>query len=618
MHWAHQVADRFPDGQLYLNLRGYGPSGRMMDPARAVRGFLDALGVPPQQIPRDPAAQAGLYRSLLAGKRMLILIDNARTPEQVRPLLPGSSRSMVIVTSRDQLAGLIATEAAHALVLDLLSVDEARQLVAHRLGADRVAAAPDAADEIITSCARLPLALAIVAARVASQPSVPLPAMAAQLRDARHRLDLVTTGDPATDARAVFSWSYQTLGAEAAWLFRSLGLHPGPDLSIAAAASLAGIPVAHARRLLAELTQAHLVTEHLPGRYTFHDLLRAYAVDLAHTHDPDGVRRAARHRMFDHYLHSAFTAALQLDPHRLRITLAPPRSGVTSETPAGHEQALAWFVAEHAVLLAVVPDAAGAGFDTHAWQLAWTLWDAFDWRAQWSDWVAMQRVALDAAVRLDDPVALGHAHRGLGHAYVWLDRPQDAHAHLRHALRVFERIDDTVAQVRVLLSLSAMLGRQERHLDALRNSERAIELARSGGDLRGEAMALNSAGWDHAQLGNFRQAFGYCRRALARNRELGDRLGEANAWDSLGYAQHHAGQYEEAIACFQHALTIFRDRGSRYPETDTLTHLGDAYLASGDRAAARSAWRTALGILEELDHPDAAAVRARLAAVDMD
>jgi hypothetical protein len=297
VHWAHRVAGRFPDGQLYVNLRGFHPTGTPVTPAEAIRGFLDALGIPPQRIPTSLDAQAALYRSLLAERRMLIVLDNAACSEQVRPLLPASPTCLVLVTSRHHLTSLTVLEAAHPITLDLLSTTEARQLLAQRLGADRVEAEPHAVEQIITGCARLPLALAIVAARAATHPRFPLATIAVQLRQTRSRLDALTGDEPATDLRAVFSWSYHTLSAEAARLFRLAGLHPGPDISTPAVASLAGLPPPHVPPLLAELTGAHLLTEHTPGRYSLHDLLRAYATEQAHHHDSEKQHHAATTRV---------------------------------------------------------------------------------------------------------------------------------------------------------------------------------------------------------------------------------------------------------------------------------------------------------------------------------
>ena len=303
VHWAHRVAGRFPGGQLYVNLRGFDPGGAGLDPGQALHGFLEAFGVPPARIPEDLAAQSGLFRSLLAGKRILVLLDNARSAEQVRPLLPGSPGCLAIVTSRDKLAGLVATEGARPLALDLLTAADARDLLARRLGADRVAAEPAAIACIIAACARLPLALTIAAARAATSPTFPLAAIAAELREAASALDPFDAGESATDVRTVFSWSYRALSAPAARMFRLLGLHPGPDVAVTAAASLAAVPPGQARALLAELTRAHLLAEHAPGRYAFHDLLRAYASELASAQECPADRASAVHRLLDHYLH---------------------------------------------------------------------------------------------------------------------------------------------------------------------------------------------------------------------------------------------------------------------------------------------------------------------------
>lgn len=298
IHWAHQVATKFPDGQLYVDLRGFDSSGVAVSPAEAIRGFLGALGVAPQLIPPDLDAQTALYRSLLAGRRMLVLLDNARGADQVRPLLPGTPTVLVVTTSRNQLSSLVAADGAYPLTLDLLTDGEARELLVRRLGADQVSAEPGAIDEIITACARLPLALNIAAAR-AQQTGFPLAALAAELGKADQRLDVLNAGDAATDVRAVFSWSYTTLTAAAARLFRLLSLHPDPDISTSAAVRLAGQPRSVVRRLLTDLTRANLLTEHAYGRYGFHDLLRAYATDLSRVHDLD--RRAAKTRLLDHY-----------------------------------------------------------------------------------------------------------------------------------------------------------------------------------------------------------------------------------------------------------------------------------------------------------------------------
>jgi DNA-binding SARP family transcriptional activator len=280
VHWAHQLAGRYPDGQLYLNLRGFGPSGPPMSPGEATRNLLQSLAVSPDRIPASPDASAALYRSCLAGRRMLILLDNARDPGQVRRLLPGHPGCLVVVTSRDHLAGLVAADGARLLVVDKLEAGPAREMLAGRLGQDRVAAETDAVAELTALCVGLPLALGIVAARAAARPGLSLAVLAAELRDARSRLDWLSTGEAVTDMRTVFSWSLQQLTPPAMRMFQMLGLHPGPDITVPAAASLAGVPPGQARAALAELARAHLLTEGAPGRHSCHDLLRAYATEL--------------------------------------------------------------------------------------------------------------------------------------------------------------------------------------------------------------------------------------------------------------------------------------------------------------------------------------------------
>jgi tetratricopeptide (TPR) repeat protein/transcriptional regulator with XRE-family HTH domain len=612
VHWAHQVRDEFPDGQLYVNLRGFDPAGTAMPPAEAVRGFLDAFGVPPQRVPASLAAQAALYRSLLTGRRVLVMLDNARDVEQIRPLLPGSPGCLALVTSRYQLTSLVATQGAHLVTLDPLSTAEARELLARRLGVDRLSAEPHAVNQIIASCSWLPLALAIVAVRAATHPQFPLAALAAELREASGGLDAFDGGDAPIDVRTVFSWSYHALGAEAARVFRLLGLHPGPDVAPRAAASLACLPVGQTRRALAELTRAHLVAEHAPGRYSLHDLLRAYAAELAQTIDTGAERRAAVHRMLDHYLHAAHAGALLLDPHRRPIALAPPQPGVTSGAFDHREQALAWFAAEHPALLAAIRQAVSAGFDIHAWQLPWTLMDFFDRCGHWHDLAAIEGVAVDAARRLADRIGQAHAHRGLARACERLGRHDDARSHYLHALDLYEQLGDLRGQANIHACLGAVFEQERHHHDALHHDLQALNLFRAAGDRSGQARALNGIGWEHAQLGDYRQALGYCQQALTLLGEVGDLWVQAATCDSLGYIYRHLDDHHQAKAHYLQAVALWQEVGNRYYEADTLTHLGNSHQAAGNPDGARDAWQHALAILDQLDHPDANQVRAML------
>ena len=612
LHWAHRVADRFPDGLLYVNLRGFDPSGAPTSPAEAIRGFLTALQVAPDRIPVGMDAQAALYRSLLAGRRVLVVLDNARDAEQVRPLLPGTPGCVAVVTSRNQLTGLVATEGARPLPLALLSTVEARELLARRLGDERVAAEPAAVDGIIAECAGLPLALAIVAGRTAGRPGLSLAEVACELRETRGRLDAFDTEDRATDLRTVFSWSGDRLSPAAARLFRLLGLHPGADIGEPAAASLAGVPRLRVRPMLAELTRANLLTEHTPGRYGFHDLLRAHATELARTTETDDDRRAAMHRVLDHYLHTGHLAARLVNPQREPIAIDPPRSGTEPEELVDHEEALAWFITEHRILVAAVDQAANSEFDVLAWQLAWTLVTYFDRQGHWHDWASTQESALAAARRLADGPMQAQAHRGLAGAHVRLGRYDLAQLHLEHALELAGESGDLVGQARNHQALAEVHGRQARHPESLRHAEEALELYRAAGHKGGEAMCLGNVGWCHAQLGDYRRALEYCQEALVLEQALGDRHGEASSWDSLGYAYHHSGEHRRAIDCYERALEVFGDLGDRWNEAGTLTNLGDTWHAAGHPDEARTAWQQAAAILDDMGHPDADRIRAKL------
>jgi DNA-binding transcriptional ArsR family regulator len=331
IHWAHRVAKHFEDGQLYLNLRGFDSSASAMTPAEALRTLLYSLGIPAGHIPADLDARAGLYRSVLARKRVLIVLDNARDVEQIRPLLPAGPGCLVIATSRNPLAGLAMTEGARLLTLNLPSVLTARETLEHRLEAARVAAESEAVEEIIHLCGRLPLALAIVSARAAVHPGFTLTSIAADLRRTQGRLDAFGAAGVAADVRTVFSWSYHHLSPQACRLFRLLSLQPASDITAAAAASLLGVSPEEVSRLIAELTNTALITEHQPGRYAFHELTRAYAAELSDSTDTDTDRHEALARLLDHYLHSSYAAHVELKPHREPIAPSPPLPGVTPE-----------------------------------------------------------------------------------------------------------------------------------------------------------------------------------------------------------------------------------------------------------------------------------------------
>jgi DNA-binding SARP family transcriptional activator/tetratricopeptide (TPR) repeat protein len=616
VHWARRAADRFPDGQLFVDLHGYHPAASSMSPAEALRGFLDTFGIEPQRIPIHLHAQSALYRSMLDGRRMLVLLDNARTVEQVRPLLPGSPRCLVLVTSRNRLTGLVAAECARAVPLNVMAVDEAHQLLADRLGDRRLAAEPGAAREIVDRCARLPLALAVVAARVATHHRLTLKAVAAELRNARHRLDLFADEeDPTTDVRATFSWSYRQLGPAAARMFRLLGLHPGRSIGTTAAASLFGAAPQPVRVMLTELTRVHLVAEEPPDRFSCHDLLRAYATELAESVDPEADRDAALRRVLDHYLTTATAADRLLYPHRDRVTTTRSLPDVTAEPVTDERQATAWFALEYPNLLAAIGAATSAGLDAHAWQLAWTLITFQDRRGLWPDLVATQRTALQAAVREDDQDRQAHVHRDLGFALARLGRYDEACAQYGNALGLFTQLGDRTGQARAHRDIGFVAWRQEREADALDHLRRALVLSGTAGHRAGRAYALNAVGMYHFLRGDYRRAVRSMSRALRQYQEIGDRVGEAVACECLGHAHCRLREHEQANASFRRALDLRRALGDRYLEADTLRYLGRNHQLAGDRGAARRSWRRALSILDELGHPDSDQVRA---ALDMD
>jgi DNA-binding SARP family transcriptional activator len=611
IRFARQVASRFPDGQLYLNLRGFDPSGTSAEPDDALRYFFEALGVPPRQVPGSLEAQTGLFRSLVEGKRMLLLLDNARSTDQVRPLLPGSPECMVVITSRSQLAGLVATEGAHPLPLDVLSLTEATELLAARLGEERIAAEPAAAAELIRQSAGLPLALSVTCARAITRPGLSLADLAAELDDARVRLDVLDAGDVTTDLRAVFSWSYERLSEGAARMFRLLGVHPGPDVSAPAAASLAGVPLAQARSALAELARVSLLAEDTAGRFMFHDLLRAYAAERAA--DGEDNPDVALRRLLDYYLRSACAAARRLYPSMRQI--APPAGlpGVVAEEFGSYEQALAWFVTEQRVLPAAVTAAEERAEDAYCWLLARSCTSVMHRRGLLHDVAMAQRTALAAAERLGDPVALGYVHYELGHVYARLGDVAAADEHLGQALEMFTQTGDRISIGQVQHGFALLLAQQDRYAEALPHAQEGLRLRRSFGDQAVVALSENTVGWIYGHLAQYDEALRHCRRALELHRECGSRSGVADTLDSIAFAYAGLGDHERAMTHYQQSLEAYQEMGDPEGESSSLTGLGDAQFALGLHAAARRSWEQALAALARLPSADTRRVRERLA-----
>jgi tetratricopeptide (TPR) repeat protein len=446
----------------------------------------------------------------------------------------------------------------------------------------------------------------VVAARAVTNPHFRLSALADELAREHAALDAFGGGDPASNLRAVFSWSYQSVSKDAARVFRLLGLHPGPHLATPAVASLAGVPIDAVRSALAELSHANLLREYRPGRYTMHDLLRAYATELVETGD-DEDRRAALHRLLDHYLHTAHRAALLLGPHRDPLLLDAARPGVTAESLVDRDGAWAWFTVEYPVLLGILGRASATGFDRHVWQLAWACSEFLERLGKWHDHIAAQHAAYLAATRAGDQVGQAHACRGLGLGNARLGRYDEAYPYFERALALSRSLGDHNGQARAHNNAGWVLQVQRRYPEAIVHTREALELYRSSGFLAGQATALNNIGWYYACDGDYLRAIAHCGQALALHIAADDRLGMAETYDSIGYAHHLLGDHRRAVTHYLRALDLFRQSGVQYQEaaTATLTNLGDAYRAGGDEESARRVWRQALTTLQELGQADA-------------
>lgn len=611
VHWARRVADEFVDGQLFADLRGYHP-GQALSPDRVQARFLRTLGVRGEDIPTEADELTAMFRSTMDGRRLLMVLDNVNSADQVRPLLPSGPGCLAVVTSRDALLSLIAIDGANRVDLELFDMVEARELLARRLGPERLAVESQAADDIIAASARLPLALAIAAARAVIDRGAPLSALAEQLRDG---LDAFDTASDLTDVRAVFSWSYRALSPDAARMMRLLGLHPGPHVTVPAAASLGALPVKAAGKLLDELVQANLVTEQVSGRFALHDLMREYAVELVSADETEADRDRAVRRLLDHYLHNGYAAVTVVDPI---LTGEGPGSAlpeVLLEEMADYSAAMDWITAEQEVLLSILDWAADAGFDRQVWELVWVLVPYFDRVGNSAQLVSCMETALKAGERLGEPLLQARAHRGLGNIHFRAARNEDADRHFEAALALCRGEGDLVGEAHIELGLAAFREQQGRHPEALEHALRALELHERLGDSGSHANALNSVACCYTQVGQHELALDHGRRALAAFRELKAPNAECSALDTIGEAYQKSGRLTEAIDTFQEAIGLARQVGNRFYTARSLDNLGDTYLAMGDQTAAHDAWHEAEAILDELQHPAVQQVRDKLAAV---
>jgi tetratricopeptide (TPR) repeat protein/transcriptional regulator with XRE-family HTH domain len=597
VQWAHQVAAGFPDGQLYVNLRGY-DLGQPVAPADALAWFLRALGVPGPEVPSHDDERAAMYRSLLAGRRVLVVLDNARNADQVRPLLPGTQGSVAVVTSRDALAGLVARDGAERLQLDVLPLHDAVALLRSLIGS-RVDAEPEVAEALAESCCRLPLALRVAAEMAAARPASRLVSLVAELSDQRRRLELLDAGgDARTAVRTVFSWSYRHLDPVGARAFRLAGEHPGTSLDSHAVAALADIGVEQAAQVLDLLCQACLVHTVGPGRYSQHDLLRAYARELAEACDSPAGRRAALTRLTDYYLGAAATAmdALLSSKDEAQIRRAQSAAQSSLDDPVA---ALAWLDRERANLVAIGGLAADYQWAEKASQLSRTLFRYLDSGGYYAEGNAIHAYARRAASQAGDLVAKASALVDMGVSEARQVRYIDAIGHLADAQALFREVGDRVGEARALVNLGATHLRQGCYQDAATCLEGALPLLRAAGH-PGEASALNNLGMTCLRLGRYQQATDYLDRALRVSRDFGSLPSEARALTNLGIVETRQGRLRQADGHLRQSLALFRQAGDRVGEAYALSSSGDLHLRGEDHHQAERLYQQALAMFREM------------------
>lgn len=618
LHWAHQVKDRFPAGQLFVNLRGYDPTSPPTEPAEALRTCLEAIGTPSEQVPADLEARAAMFRSLTAERPLLVILDNARDSAQVRPLIPTASGCAVVITSRDRLTGVVAQFGARPILLDLLSTADARSLLVERIGSRRADSAPAAVTTLAKQCANLPLALSVLAAHTAMQPGKSLAELARQLTaDDRTRLDRFDTADPATSVRAVFSCSYDALEPDPRRLFRLLGLHPGPDISVPLAASLLGADRAGTEAALRRLCRASLLTEHVPDRYACHDLLRSFAAEAAQADESADERDAAVRRLLDHYLHTAYQAIGLLNPGRDELNLGRAHPGAQPEYLADVDAALAWFAIELPGIRSSIEAESTAWHTAGRWRLADLTARFLGRQGRWHDAISVGQIGVVAAERTGDSSAVAMTHRGLAYFHTRTGRFDEARRHSRRSLDLYRSNDDPVGLARALEIAAFGPAERQDFSTAIRYTENALKLFATQADQIGQLRCLGSIGWFRAQLGELGPAGDCISEALRLAEELGDLKSLAAAHHTFGYLRHREHRYAAAIRSYEQAEQVYRRVGDRYYVAIALQSIGDVRSDAGDAHAARAAWEDALDIFDELGHARAGVLRDRIAAQDV-
>ncbi|GIJ62833.1 AfsR/SARP family transcriptional regulator [Virgisporangium aurantiacum] len=591
LHWAHRNRARFPDGQLFVNLRGFDPSGQPVTPQTAMRGFLDALGIPAASIPADADARTGLYRSLTNDRRMLVVLDNARDTEQVTALLPGSGSCVVVVTSRHTLTGLVTGHGARVLPLDVLTDAQSRRLLAVRIGPDRVTAEPAAADGMVSACGGLPLAVAIAAARAEINPRLALAVVATELADTTTRL---TTLDEGTGLRAVLSSSYDALSDAEARLLALLSLVPAADFGLAASAALADFPVPRLAALLRSLERQSLLKQHTAGRWQMHDLIHLYATEQADRRLTGPERREALRRWVGFFVAAAYAAGHQIVPNRLVPGFDPPDLAVA---PAFTDEkaALTWLVAEQTNLIAAQQLAAAEGWHPAVWRLAADTVPLHKRRGTAEDEVAMWRAALEAARIAGHRPAHMTAQRLLGVALAWAGQHDLAIEHIQRALAAAEYAGDVPAQARTHRVLQYVLGEHGDAAAAAEHTRRAIELFGPDESSPRRADLLNDLGGHLTRLGRYEEAREHLQSALALARP-DDAYSRATMIDNLARLEQATGRYEAATGLYRQAVDLYRSVGHDLFEAQSLEGLGEALLALDRTEEARTCWGQALDL----------------------
>jgi DNA-binding SARP family transcriptional activator len=608
---AHRLAERFPDGQLFMDLHGYTAGHEPRDPGAALSGLLRALGVAQRQIPGDLEERAALYRARLAGTATLLILDNAASEAQVRPLLPGTAGCLVLVTSRRRLKGLTD---AQPLSLDVLPRADAVELLATIAGRQRAAADDPALTEIAELCGRLPLAVRMAAALLRHRPGWPPAYLAGLLSDRLRRLRALSDGE--TELDAVFDLSYRSLSPAQQDLFRRLGLIPGPDTDAYAAAALADADPPAAAGLLEELTDHNLLVQHLPGRYLLHDLLRLHAASLA-AGDPPGPRDAALDRLRDHYQRTAGRAEARIAPYAGLTPPAGPDPGSDPDLPS-HDAALAWLRAERANILACLREAAHAGRDARAVALTRGLATLLRTDGPWAEAMTLHAGAAAAAGRLGDRPGGAGALTSLGAVRRLAGDFPAAARDLRQALDTFRALGDRRGAAAALTELGTVQELTGEHAGAARHLRQALETFRALGDRRGQATALTSSGEVLRMACDFPAAMCHLEEALGLYHELGDQAGQTDALIRLGDVRRITGDYAGAVRDQETAARISRILGDRQGQANALTALGDARRLRGEYSQAARDLHQAVRLYRDLGSRNGrAAAQTVLGAVQL-